>query len=110
MVIWFIFGGWFTYVICKSSSSEDNPVKRKLFQHLAVVYIPWFVGLPLVTFLTIFISDWARLRVIQMVSVSISTGAYIAMTGFLWHTWAEENFNVNAPDVMQGSVYTYEQL
>lgn len=110
MFVWTIFAGWFGFTIFKSIQSEENPVKRKLFQHLAVVYIPWFIGLPLTTFLTIFISDWARDRVITMISLAISTAAYLAMTGFLWHSWAEENFNVNAPDVMQGSVDTYEQL
>jgi hypothetical protein len=108
--LWFVFAIWFCYTIFKSYSKEDNPVKKALYRNLALVYIPWFFGLPLSTLLTIKLNAWSAQRITELVTLLISTAAYMVLSFLLWPSRAEEYFNISTPDVMRAQIDTYEQL
>merc|ERR1712130_26836 len=101
---------WFVRTIYMSWRSEDNPVKKSLFKKLAIIYFPWFFGLPFITLLQFALSPWVREKVIDSVSLLISTAGYTFLSYLLWPTRAEEYFSISAPDTMTAGVDNYEQL
>lgn len=110
LLVWLVLATWFAKTLIDSWRKEDNPVKRTLYRNLAIVYLPWFFGLPLVTLLTLQLSPWVAERIVKTVSLLISTAGYMVLSYLLWPSRAEEYFNISTPDVMKAQIDTYEQL
>lgn len=109
-IIWLVLAVWFSYTLIQSYRNEDNPVKKTLYRNLAIVYFPWFFGLPLVTLLTLRLNPWVAERIVKTVSLIVSTAGYAVLSYLLWPSRAEEYFNISTPDVMKAQIDTYEQL
>lgn len=110
MGFWFVWSLWFAKVIYSSWRHEENPVKKSLFFKLAIVYFPWFFGLPFITFLKFALDPWVREKTVQSISLLISTAAYTFLAWLLWPSRAEEYFSISASDTMTSGVDNYEQL
>jgi len=110
LVLWFIWSFWFAATIYTSWSKEDNPVKKGLFNKLAVIYFPWIFGLPFITVMQFALDPWVREKVVASLSLLLSTAGYSFLSYLLWPTRAEEYFTISAPDTMTSGVDNYEQL
>lgn len=92
-----------------SLSPQDNPVKKALYRNLALAFVPWFFGLPIATLLTKTLDPWVAQRIIETVTLLVSTAAYMVLSFLLWPSRAEEYFNISTP-VMRAQIEAYEQL
>lgn len=110
MTIWFMWCFWFGYVVYHSWKAETNPPKKKLFLLLAVMYFPWFFGLPFLTLLQLALDPWVRDKVTLIFEILISTVGYTFLSFLLWPTRAEEYFAITGPDTMNAGISNYEQL
>jgi len=101
---------YFVYQVYQQHKDQDNPVKRSLYLRLGFLFGPWFLGLPLLVLLSHVLEDWTRARVIESISLVISTLAYFAMTWLLWHSRAEEYFSIEPPDFQANALNVYAEL
>jgi len=110
VALWFLWTGWFVVIIYTSWKTEVNPVKKSLFQKLALIYFPWFFGLPFITMLQFAIDPWVREKIIASIRLLIATAGYSFLSYLLWPTRAEEYFSISSPDPLESGLDNYEQL
>lgn len=115
LCMWFLFAVYFTYTVLTSWKKEENPVKRKLFLQLAVVFTIWMFLYPTLSFINLARNSdtgWAaaKQKVTSETTLCLSMLGYMFLSFLLWPSRAEEYFNINKPDVMRANIDTYEQL
>jgi len=110
LVFWLGFAGWFVFCLRMSYIREDNPVKKKLYRSLGLVFFPWFLTFPVVNFLAIWVAPYKKDIIVESTDVAFSLAGYAVLSFLLWPSRAEEFFNISTPDVQKSNVDTYEQL
>lgn len=115
LCMWFLFAVYFSYTVLTSWKKEENPVKRKLFLQLAVVFTIWMFLYPTLSFINLARNSdtgWAatKQKVTSETTLCLSMLGYMFLSFLLWPSRAEEYFNINKPDVMRANIDTYEQL
>lgn len=103
-IVWLVFVIWFIYeIFFQSYKTEDNPHKKSMYLKIGLLFLPWFVLPPLVSFATFALDPWVRDRVIQFFTVGITTLAYAIVVFLFWPSRAEEYFSINVPDAFVGN-------
>ena len=89
-VVWLVFVVWFTLeIFFYSYRGEDNPHKKSMYLKIGLLFLPWFLLPPLVSFASFALDPWVRDRIIQLFTVGITTLAYAAIVFLFWPSRAE---------------------
>jgi len=107
--LWFLFAFWFLVTIAASWKAEAVPAKKSFYFRLGALYTPWFLGLPFVALMVLVLDPWVRDKVVESLTLTISTLAYGVMSYLLWHARADQYFDISTPDV-SGAISAYNQL
>lgn len=110
LMFWLGFAVWFAVCLKKSYSGEDNPMKKKLYRNIGIVFFPWFLTFPTVNFLAIWVAPHKKEVIVETTDVVFSFLGFLVLSFLLWPSRAEEFFNINTPDVQKSNVDSYEKL
>jgi len=111
VAVWFLFAAWFVFTIFKSYRAERNPAKKSLYAKIGVIYTPWFLALPLISVMATALDNWVRDKYVDGAAELADSGAYLAMAVLLWHSRAQNYFQMALPqDRNYAKALQYEQL
>jgi len=115
LLLWFLFGGFFSITVFQSWKKEENPVKRRLYLQLGIVFSIWMFIYPILSLVNLSNNgdrDWVtkEQKVTSETTLILSMIGYVFLSFLLWPSRAEEYFHINKPDVMRANIDTYEQL
>jgi len=110
LACWFLLAAWFIARCFFAWRAEDNPVKKRLFGRMGIVYGIWFLGLPTVVTFSLLLDPWVREKIVVSFDIVITLIGYICGAFLLWPSRAEEYFAIEKPNVMAGVIQHYEPL
>jgi len=85
---------WFLWYLWKTYQLETLPEKRKFYIYFGVVYVIWFVALPIIVIIAAALSPWVREKIVTGLTLSINSLAFLALGFLLWPSRASEYFSI----------------
>lgn len=101
-MIWIVLGCYFAAILRKSWSRERNPERRSLYISLGVVFVLWFVLMPVAWILEGAVSPWVRDKWVQGMRLATTTFV-VYLQGFMLRPSAADRWfkvgNPSAPGI-----------
>jgi len=101
LVAWFLFCAFFSYSTYSTYTKEENPMKKKFFLAMMIVYIPWFGLYPFIKLLdmTGALGPVHRVMVVAVFRTIIAFIGYVILSFLTWPSrasaYVEVDFNQN---------------
>jgi hypothetical protein len=90
----------FVFSIRRTYTDENNEDKRKLYLVFGILYLVWFLSLPLVTSIAAVIDPWMRQKVVLSLYVTMNAVFVLGLGYVFWPTVASEYFKISSLDIM----------
>jgi hypothetical protein len=95
---------WFLTLVSETREGEYDEVKRDFYGQFRAAFSIWFVYLPIIVLVSVFLDAWVREKTVAALYQMMNFLAYVAMTFLLWPTKASKYFKIAGPSADFGGI------